>query len=114
MENFNHLNTVYKNYFSVLANTGYMNYKHVERLLVYDCIVNILEGDMGIYVTEEDYKAMQQALYCLYGSTCLIPYPRFINEDNMGYNEYDFIPRITETGILRNTETGDIRIAEIY
>ena len=31
----------------------------------------------SIVISEENYKHLENALYCLYGTTCLIPYPDY-------------------------------------
>lgn len=65
-------------YFNALSKLGYCNYEAVYRLLVLIFIQELLEGDCKSFINEEDYKIIDNALYCLYGSSCLIPYPEYI------------------------------------
>lgn len=68
---------------------------------------------MRVYITEHDYRIIQNALNCLYGSSCLISYPSYINDNNLFGNIFSdsMIPRATEVGnIIRTTEDAYIRI----
>lgn len=75
-------------YFTRLSQIGYVNYKEVEKLLVFLYIQEILEGNSGVESSEEDLNIMHRALYCLYGNSCLFPYTEsplisdFINSNN--------------------------------
>lgn len=75
-------------YFNALTQFGYKNPQDVNRLLIYNFIGELLTGDMRYFITEEDYKTIERALSCLYGSSCLIPYPQYANNDYLfGRNE---------------------------
>lgn len=69
-------------YFGHLANTGYMSQDNVNKLLLFDIIYNLLDNDFRALVSEEDYQIINNVLYCLYGSTCLIPFPDYYNSKN--------------------------------
>lgn len=69
-------------YFNTLTNTGYVKQKDVDKLLLYTSIQELLDNDFRGLVTEEDYQYINRALYCLYGSTCLIPFPDYYNNKN--------------------------------
>ena len=98
-------------YFEVLKSTGYYNYKDVKKLIVLDFIRELLSDNYNLYITEEDYASITNLLYCLFGSTCLIPYPVFIkNLPIIGNNYNGKQLRITEDEILRNTEDTYFRI----
>ena len=97
-------------YFNALSEFGYKQQKDVDKLLVYIFIEDLLTGPMRQYVTEFDLRVISSALNCLYGSTCLIPYPLKFNEDELfGHFDYDIKPRVTEGSNIRFTEDGDIR-----
>lgn len=67
---------------------------------------------MRVYITENDYRIIQNALNCLYGSSCLIPYPNYINDNNLFGNLFSdsVTPRATEIDdIIRITEDARIR-----
>lgn len=88
------------NYFSALSQFGYKKQSDIDKLLILLFIEEILTGEMRFFVTEEDYRSIDNALNCLYGSSCLIPYPQYINDDSLfgtmgeglyvaGITEYD-------------------------
>ena len=70
-------------YFTSLKNIGYRKQSDVNRLLVFIAIQELLDNDFRGLVAEEDYDIINKALYCLYGSTCLIPYPDYYNNRTM-------------------------------
>lgn len=71
--------TAVTRYFNSLANTGYQRQSNVNKLLALIAIQEVLSNDFRGIVTEEDYEEIGKALYCLYGSNCLIPYPDYYN-----------------------------------
>lgn len=62
-------------YFTTLSQFGYKKYSDVDKLLVLLFIEEILSQGFLQYITEEDYKVITNALYCLYGSNCMIEFP---------------------------------------
>jgi len=65
-------------YFNHLQNTGYFSQKNVNKLLAFSLIEEFLHDCQG-YLDSGDYLDINKALSCLYGSTCLIPYPNYYN-----------------------------------
>ena len=63
-------------YFTSLSNYGYRNEEEVKKLLLY-VFIQELVNTTSISISEEDYKHIENALYCIYGTTCLIPYPKY-------------------------------------
>ena len=72
------LNESLTRYFDVLSKLGYTSYSEIGELLVLIFIYDLLENDCKSFITEEEYRIIDNALYCLYGSTCLISYPEYI------------------------------------
>lgn len=72
------INTSLKRYFNSLFKFGYKSYNEVNKLLVLLFIQELLNSDCKNFITEKDYITIHKILYCLYGSTCLIPYPEYI------------------------------------
>lgn len=103
------LNAVNK-YFHTLSNLGYKKDKEVNSLIAYLFLEEFLCGSMSQFITERDYNTIDKALYCLYGTSCMIPYPDYerthIDVIKSMPDEY----RISEDGILRMTETDSVRI----
>lgn len=63
-------------YFTSLANFGYRSETDVKKLLFY-VFIQELVNTTSIVIPKEDYKHLENALYSLYGTTCLIPYPDY-------------------------------------
>lgn len=63
-------------YFTSLSNYGFRNDEEVKKLLFY-VFIQELVNTTSIVISEEDYKHLENALYCIYGTTCLIPYPKY-------------------------------------
>ena len=99
-------------YFNALTQFGYKKQGDVDKLLVYSFIEEMLTGEMRFFVTEADYRLIEQALSCLYGSSCLIPYPQYANDDYLfGHIESGGLIslRITEDSNIRFTEDDRVR-----
>lgn len=65
-------------YFTSLSHYGYQNETEVKKLLFY-VFIQELVNTTSIAIPEDDYKDLENALYCIYGTTCLIPYPNYCN-----------------------------------
>ena len=72
------INEAFTRYFNTLSKFGYIKYSESYKVLVLTFIYELLESNCKSFITEDDYKVIDNALYCLYGSTCLIPYPEYI------------------------------------
>ena len=112
MEILNQVADSISTYFNALTQFGYKKQSDVNKLLVYNFIGEMLTGEMRYLITEDDYRLIEQALSCLYGSSCLIPYPQYINDDYLFghiYRDGLIIPRITEDSNIRFTEDDRVR-----
>jgi len=78
MDNFN-LTTfeAVDNYFKAITKLGYLSKKKTNKLLLLIFINKFLK-DYQEFVTEEDYNKVDQIVTCLQGSSCLVPYSKFI------------------------------------
>lgn len=65
-------------YYHTLELRGYMLYKVMERLLILVFYKDYVYGDYRGLIGREDYGMIERALDCLYGTTCLIPYPDYL------------------------------------
>lgn len=66
---------------------------------------------MSYYVTQDDYRSIVNALYCLAGSTCMIDFPIFESYDTLIHTDRkSYVPRITEDSALRTTENDNFRV----
>lgn len=60
-------------YFNVLSSTGYVCYNDVNKLLLLSLIEELTSGPMSAFIDDKDYNSMNNALYCIFGTSCLIP-----------------------------------------
>lgn len=65
-------------YFNALSKLGSMSYSQVDKLLVLIFYKHFVYEDYRGYLSKEDYRGIERALDCLFGSTCLIPYPDYL------------------------------------
>ena len=74
-------------YYNVLEKTGYMSYENIRKLLVLIFYNDLVYNDYRGLITREDYRLIERALDCLYGSTCLIPYPDYLKMGKLHLGE---------------------------
>lgn len=74
-------------YYHVLEKKGYMSYDHMVRLLVLIFYKEFVYNDYRGLLSREDYRLIERALDCLYGSTCLIPYPDYLKMGKLHIGE---------------------------
>lgn len=98
------LHQAIKAYFNILRRTGYKKYSQVDDLLLLSAIEGMLNGPMAEFVTEEDFRSIDKALYCLYGKSCMIPYPSWKKALKPLIKALPREIRITEDELLRCTE----------
>ena len=90
-------------YFSLLKKTGYYKYADVQKLLVLIFYRDFVFNDYRGLISREDYLVIERALNCLFGTTCLIPYPDYLKMGKLHLGE------ITEIGQrLKNLEDTDV------
>lgn len=74
-------------YFHALEVKGYMPYKDMVKLLVLGFYRDFVFSDYRGIITRDDYLLIEKALDCLYGSTCLIPYPDYLKMSKLHLGE---------------------------
>ena len=88
-------------YFHTLETVGYIPIKDIHKLLVLVFIYKMAYGIYRTYVTRKDYHDMSRALNCLYGCSCLLPYPDYAKTG------------VLKVGVFNNT-ISETRALEIY
>jgi hypothetical protein len=98
-------------YFGVLHKTGYYKYADVKKLLVLIFYWNLVYHDYRGLLSKADYSLIEQVLNCLYGSTCLIPYPDYLKMGKLHLGEMtemaQRIKRAENTKVVKVKETSD-------
>ena len=70
-------------YFNALSSLGYISYNSVDKLLFLTVIQELIYKDFRALITEEDYRNVDKALYCIFGTSCLIPFPQFCSNNSI-------------------------------
>lgn len=65
-------------YYNALEKGGYMSHSHAERLLLLIFYRDFTLHDYRGLLSKDDYHLIEKALDCLWGSSCLIPYPDYL------------------------------------
>lgn len=65
-------------YYHALENTGYMSYPNVVKLLILAFYKDFVYHDYRAVLSKNDYRLIERALDCLYGTSCLISYPDYL------------------------------------
>lgn len=95
-------------YFTALGKIGYYKQEDINKLLVLIYLSTLLSDDYRGYVSDEDYAAIERALNCLYGTSCLIPYPEFRKMGNLKLGDItelaQRVKNVEDTKVIKNKE----------
>ena len=75
------------NYFHALELKGYMSYPQMQKLLILSFYRDFMFNDYRGILSKDDYLLIEKALDCLYGTTCLIPYPDYLKMGKLHLGE---------------------------
>lgn len=90
-------------YYHVLELKGYMSDIHSRKLLLLCFLWDFTYNDYRGILSKEDYCLIERALDCIYGSSCLIPYPNYLKMGKLHLGE------VTELAQrVRNLEDTDV------
>ena len=82
-------------YYHALELKGYMPVSHSHKLLVLIFFYEFLFKDYRGRLKKEDYCLIERALDCIYGTSCLIPYPDYLKMGKLHLGEItEMIERI--------------------
>lgn len=94
-------------YFTHLSNVGYFSQSNVDKLLLLTFIQEMIDNGFRGLISEEDYDYINKALYCLYGSSCIIPYPDYYNTKRRGTIYIGSISGLTHrVGVFEESGSG--------
>lgn len=74
-------------YYHVLELKGYMAHNHTQKLLLLIFYRDFCFHDYRGLLSKDDYHLIERALDCLWGSTCLIPYPDYLKMGKLHLGE---------------------------
>lgn len=67
-------------YFDSLINRGYVSLREENKVLALITIEEMVNCDFRGDINKEDYDKISNALYSLFGTSCLIPFPEYITD----------------------------------
>lgn len=74
-------------YLHALELKGYMNKEHSYKLLILAFYWEFMYNDYRALLNKSDYCLIEKALDCLYGTSCLIPYPDYLKMGKLHLGE---------------------------
>lgn len=82
---------VLNNYYASLEAKGYTKSSDAYKILILCFYKDFILQDYRGLLSKKDYFLIEKALDCLYGSTCLIPYPEYLkmNKSYLGHLSMD-------------------------
>lgn len=89
-------------YYNVLEKLGYISYPQSQKLLLLCFYRDFVFHDYRGLLNKEDYYLIERALDCLWGSTCLIPYPDYLKMGKLHLGEVTELASRVKT--LEDTE----------
>ena len=93
-------------YYHTLENTGYLSSSHSFKLLVLCFYRDFVYHDYRGKLSKSDYCLIEKALDCIYGTSCLIPYPDYLK---MGKLNLGAITEIAQR--MKNLE--DVEVVKV-
>lgn len=89
-------------YYHALEVKGYMSRTHNEKLLVMVFYWDFMYNDYRALLSKKDYCLIERALDCIYGTSCLIPYPDYLKVGKLHLGEMTEMAQRVKT--LEETE----------
>ena len=89
-------------YYHALEVKGYMSKVHSEKLLVMAFYWDFMYNDYRALLSKKDYCLIERALDCIYGTSCLIPYPDYLKMGKLHLGEITEMAQRVKT--LEETE----------
>ena len=89
-------------YYHALEVKGYMSKVHSEKLLVMAFHWYFMYNDYRALLSKKDYCLIERALDCIYGTSCLIPYPDYLKMGKLHLGEITEMAQRVKT--LEETE----------
>lgn len=92
-------------YYHTLESIGYISDVHTKKLLVLCFYKDFITNDYKNTLSKDDYMSIEKALYCLYGTSCLIPYPDYLKMNKIYLGQLSELSRrikvLEETPVLK-------------
>lgn len=103
--------TVYESlsaYYDALSKLGYMSQDKGNSLLLLSFFNEFVYNDYRGVISREDYRVIERALNCLFGSNCLIPYPDYLKMGKLHLGEMTElayrVKKLENTEVIKATD----------
>lgn len=98
-------------YYHALGLKGYMSNSQSEKLLILSFYRDFVFEDYRGMLSCEDYHIIERALDCLWGSTCLIPYPDYLKMGKLELGKMtelaSRVKALEDTNVLKSINADD-------
>ena len=101
--------TAVSRYFHRLKTFGYIPDTETDKVIALFAIKDMVNN---LLLNEEQYRIVEKALSCLYGSSWLLPYPEYIKQHSTVSKDVEVVYRWTEEENIRVTEDEQLRIMQ--
>lgn len=92
-------------YYHALEVKGYMPVTHSSKLLALIFYRDFVYHDYRGLLSKEDYRLIERALDCIYGTSCLIPYPDYLKMGKLHLGEItemaDRLKTLEDTDVVK-------------
>ena len=94
-----------------------MPYSEMQKLMILGFYKDFVFGDYRGIITKDDYLLIERALDCLYGSSCLIPYPDYLKMGKIHLGEStelaSRLKAIEDTKVLKAKDTAGAEDSDV-
>jgi hypothetical protein len=84
-------------YYTALGKLGYYKSADVKKLLVLLFYRDFVFNDYRGFISRSDYLTIERALNCLFGTTCLMPYPDYLKMGKLHIGEVSELSQRVKT-----------------
>ena len=98
-------------YYKALGKLGYYKYADVKKLLVLIFYNDFVYNDYRGLITRADYLLIEKALNCLFGTSCLTPYPDYLKMGKLELGKMtelaSRVKALEDTNVLKSINADD-------
>lgn len=109
----NYILQIILNYLSYLKSNGTVERETTDNIFILTFLEEFINSATGIFLELEDFDRINNYLYTIYGSNCLLPYPKY--QEFRSNKEVTTISdkrvRITQGNDLRVDNNNKLRVA---
>ena len=98
-------------YHQVLKRTGFIGDQEIYKLFILSFLDDLFKEDFSWYITEENYKLIDNLITYLSKNSCIIPYTKVASHIEPVKSFLEDIPtRVSENNVIRLAEVDILRL----